>query len=69
MGTSVIKILIKHDKRSDKVRAYSKYMVYQRRTEGAGGGWGVQTPIPRNSEVLLKLSRIPSSVEYTPVTT
>jgi hypothetical protein len=32
--------------------------------------WGVQTlPPPRNSEVLPKLSRIPSSVEYTSVTT
>jgi hypothetical protein len=30
---------------------------------------GVQTPPPRNSEVLTKLSRIPSSVENTSVTT
>ena len=32
------------------------------------GVWVVQTP-PRNSEVLTKLSRIPSSVENTSVTT
>jgi hypothetical protein len=32
------------------------------------GKFGVQTP-PRNSEVLTKLSRIPSSVEKTSVTT
>jgi hypothetical protein len=37
----------------------------QWRTEGRV--WGVQTP--RNSKVLPKLSRIPSSVEYTFVTT
>jgi hypothetical protein len=36
---------------------------------GRGGGSGVQTPLPRNSEVLTKLSRIPSSVENTSVTT
>jgi hypothetical protein len=34
-----------------------------------GGFGGVQTPRPRNSEVLTKLSRIPSSVENTSVTT
>jgi hypothetical protein len=36
-----------------------------------GGGWGFKTPPPRprNSEVLTKLSRIPSSVENTSVTT
>ena len=33
-----------------------------------GGGLGVFNP-PRNSEVLTKLSRIPSSVENTSVTT
>ena len=33
-----------------------------------GGGFGVLKP-PRNSEVLTKLSRIPSSVENTSVTT
>jgi hypothetical protein len=33
-----------------------------------GGGWGVQTP-HRNSEVLIKLSRIPSSMENTSITT
>jgi len=33
-----------------------------------GGVWSVQTP-PRNSEVLTKLSRIPSSVENTSITT
>jgi hypothetical protein len=32
------------------------------------GVWGVQTP-PPNSEVLTKLSRIPSSVENTSLTT
>jgi hypothetical protein len=41
----------------------------QWRTEG-GGVWGVQpSPHPRNSEVLTKLSRIPSSVENTSITT
>jgi hypothetical protein len=30
---------------------------------------GVQTPPPRNSEVLKNLGQIPSSVEYTSVTT
>jgi hypothetical protein len=34
-----------------------------------GGGFGGSNPLPRNSEVFPKLSRIPSSVEYTPVTT
>jgi hypothetical protein len=38
----------------------------QWRTEG---GLGVQPPPPRNSEVFTKLSRIPSSVENTSVTT
>jgi hypothetical protein len=39
----------------------------QWRTEG---GWGFQPPPPpRNSEVLPKLSRIPSSVEYFSITT
>jgi hypothetical protein len=33
------------------------------------GVWGVQTPPSRNSEALTKLSRIPSSVENTYVTT
>jgi hypothetical protein len=33
------------------------------------GVWGFQPPTPRNSEVLTKLSRIPSSVEKTSVTT
>jgi hypothetical protein len=34
------------------------------------GGWGFKhPPPPRNSEVLPKLSRIPSSVEYTSITT
>jgi hypothetical protein len=33
------------------------------------GGWGFNPPAPRNSEVLPKLSRIPSSVQYTSVTT
>jgi hypothetical protein len=32
------------------------------------GGWGVQPPPPRNSEVLTNLSRIPCSVENTSVT-
>jgi hypothetical protein len=32
------------------------------------GVWGVQPPLPRNSEVLTTLSRIPSSVENTSVT-
>jgi hypothetical protein len=37
-------------------------------TERRGrGGWGVYTP--RNSEALPKLSQIPSSVKYTPITT
>ena len=36
---------------------------------GAGGFGGVQTPPSRNSEVLTKLNRIPSSVENTSVTT
>jgi hypothetical protein len=39
----------------------------QWRTEGVG--WGVQTPFPRNSEVLTKLSRISSSLENTFVRT
>jgi hypothetical protein len=43
--------------------------VGQWRTEGGGGGLGSSTHPPRNSEVLPKLSRIPSSVEYTSVTT
>jgi hypothetical protein len=38
----------------------------QWRTEGEGG---FNPPTPRNSEVLTKLSRIPSSVENTSVTT
>jgi hypothetical protein len=38
----------------------------QWRTEG---GWGFNPPPPRNSEALTKLSRIPSSVENTSVTT
>ena|SRR5215510_961812 len=41
---------------------YSPPVAYQ------GGGLGDSTP-PRNSEVLAKLSRIPSSVENTYVTT
>jgi hypothetical protein len=41
--------------------------VYKWGTEG--GFRGVQPPPPWNSEVLPKLSRIPSSVEYTSVTT
>jgi hypothetical protein len=38
----------------------------QWRTEGGGGS---HPPTPRNSEVLTKLSRIPSSVENTSITT
>jgi hypothetical protein len=34
-----------------------------------GGDFGGFKPPPRNSEVLPKLSRIPSSVEYTSITT
>jgi hypothetical protein len=34
---------------------------------GGGGGWGFK--LPPNSEVLTKLSRIPSSVENTSITT
>jgi hypothetical protein len=39
------------------------------RTEGGGRFGGVKPPPPRNSEVLTKLSRIPSSVENASVTT
>jgi hypothetical protein len=42
------------------------YGVSQWRADG--GGLGVEPP-SRNSEVLPKMSRIPSSVEYTSVTT
>jgi hypothetical protein len=39
-------------------------------TDGSGEwGWGFKSPPPRNSYVLTKLSRIPSSVENTSVTT
>ena len=52
---------------SDKLRCIRNYG-RQWRTEG--GGWGVQIPpTPRNSEVLTKLSRIPSSVENTSIRT
>jgi hypothetical protein len=37
--------------------------------EGFGGGGGEFNPLPRHSEVLTKLSRIPSSVENTSITT
>jgi hypothetical protein len=44
----------------------SKLVLYnQWRTEGLGGS---TPPPPRNSEILTKLSRIPSSVENTSVT-
>jgi hypothetical protein len=33
------------------------------------GGWGLKPPPPRNAEVLTQLSRIPSYVENTSVTT
>jgi hypothetical protein len=36
---------------------------------GVPRGGGFQTPSPRNSEVFTKLSRIPSSVENTSVST
>jgi hypothetical protein len=36
---------------------------------GVGGGWGSNPPPPPEILVLIKLSRIPSSVEYTSVTT
>jgi hypothetical protein len=39
---------------------------YQWRTEGGGFN---HSPSPRNSDVLTKLSQIPSSVEYTSITT
>jgi hypothetical protein len=44
-------------------RKYREPVVYR------GGVWRVQPSPPRNSEVLTKLSRIPSSVENTSVTT
>jgi hypothetical protein len=37
-------------------------------TAGGGAVWGFNPPPPRNSEVLTKLSRIPSSMENTFVT-
>jgi hypothetical protein len=45
---------------------YDKYFVTCSGVPKGGGG-GFKPP--RNSEVLAKLSRIPSSVEYTSVTT
>jgi hypothetical protein len=39
------------------------------RSTGVPGGGGQIDPPPRNSEVLKKLGQIPSSVEYTSVTT
>jgi hypothetical protein len=52
--------LLKIDDNTTRVRQLIRS---QWRTEGGG------FPPPRNSEVLPKLSRIPSSVEYTSVTT
>jgi hypothetical protein len=43
--------------------------VHKAVTKSSGVPGGVQTPPPRNSEVLTKLSRIPSFVENTSVTT
>jgi hypothetical protein len=37
-------------------------------TERGGRGVGGFNPLPRNSEVLTKLSRIPSSMENTSIT-
>jgi hypothetical protein len=58
---------------------YMSYRFVDSFRAAAGSGWncsfiqwrtegGIQPPPPRNSEVLTKLSRIPSSVEYTSVT-
>jgi hypothetical protein len=51
------------------VRRTARFPCLQWRTEGAVGGFGGSGPPRRNSEVLTKLSRIPSSVGNTSVTT